>query len=163
VSIAQAPQQISKQVHYGQQTYVAGYNTAIHKPAIPDISIAVPTALKGTQQVNQAVVKVQKEPYVVNEAVHVQKPYAVPYDVIKQVEKIVEVPTPYHVSKPYPVAQPYPVRGQDIVKVSRTAPIVKHTHHGHYAQPAVYAAAPAFAAAAAPGFSVVPGTAAFHH
>merc|ERR1712168_1743502 len=123
VTINQAPQQISKQVHYGQQTYVAGYNSQILKPAIPDISIAVPTALKGTQQVNPAIVKVQKEAYIVNEPVHVEKPYAVPYDV------------------------PVPVRGQDIVKVTRTAPIVKHTHAGHYAAaPALaagYAAAPA--------------------
>merc|ERR1712243_326270 len=118
-SIAQAPQQISKQVHYGQQTYVAGYATEILKPAIPDISIAVPTALKGTQQINPAVVKVQKEPYIVNEPVHVEKPYAVPYDVPKYVENIVEVPTPVHVAKPYAVPHPSPVRGQDIVQVER--------------------------------------------
>jgi len=144
-SVHQPPQQISKQVHYGQQTYIAGYNTEVLKPAIPDISIAVPTALKGTEQVNPAVVKVQKEPYVVNEAVPVERPYAVPYDVPVHVEKIVEVPTPVHVAKPYAVPQPYPVRGQDIVKVSRTAPIVKHTHAGHYAAaPAIAAAAPAY-------------------
>jgi len=139
VTIAQAPQQISKQVHYGQQTYVSGYDTEILKPAIPDFNIAVPTALKGTQQINPAVVKVQKEAFVVNEPVHVEKPYAVPYDVPVHVEKIVEVPTPVHVAKPYAVPHPYPVKGEDIVKVTRTAPIVKHTHHGHYA------AAPALA------------------
>merc|ERR1719244_956524 len=156
VSISQAPQQISKEVHYGQQTYVAGYNSEILKPAIPDISIAVPTALKGTQQVNPAIVKVQKEAYVVNEPVHVEKPYAVPYDVPVHVEKLVEVPTPVHVAKPYAVPHPVPVRGQDIVKVSRTAPIVKHTHHGHHF--AGYAAAPAHIAgyAAAPAAAIAP-------
>jgi len=149
VSIAQAPQQISKQVHYGQQTYVAGYSSEILKPAIPDISIAVPTALKGTQQINPAVVKVQKEAFVVNEPVHVEKPYAVPYDVIKHVEKIVEVPTAVHVPKPYAVPHPVPVRGEDIVKVTRTQPIVKHTHLGHRGYAGFgYAAAPALPAAA---------------
>lgn len=144
VSISQAPQQIRKEVHFGQQTYVAGYNTEVIKPAIPDISIAVPTALKGTVQTNPAVVTVQKEPYVVKEPVHVEKPYAVPYDVPKYVEKIVEVPTPVHVAKPYAVPHPYPVRGQDIVQVERTAPVVQHTHAGHFhaapALPVGYAA-----------------------
>jgi len=150
VSIAQAPQQISKQVHYGQQTYVAGYNTEVIKPAIPDISIAVPTALKGTQQVNPAVVTVQKEPYIVKEPVHVEKPYAVPYDVPKYVEQVIEVPTPVHVAKPYAVPHPYPVKGQDIVQVHRTAPVIQHSHAGHFqAAPgyatAGYAATPALA------------------
>jgi len=139
VSISQAPQQISKQVHYGQQTYVAGYNTEVIKPAIPDISIQVPTALKGTQQINPAVVTVQKEPYIVKEPVHVEKPYAVPYDVPKYVENIVEVPHPVHVAKPYAVPQPYPVRGEDIVQVHRTAPVVQHTHAGHFQAPALAA------------------------
>jgi len=163
VTIAQAPQQVSKEVHYGQQTYVAGYNSEILKPAIPDISIAVPTALKGTQQVNPAIVKVQKEAYVVNEPVHVEKPYAVPYDVPVHVEKLVEVPTPVHVAKPYAVPHPVPVRGQDIVKVSRTAPIVKHTHHGHHF--AGYAAAPAHIAgyAAAPAAAIAPAATAIVH
>merc|ERR1719204_2525336 len=156
VTIAQAPQQVSKQVHYGQQTYVAGYNSEILKPAIPDISIAVPTALKGTQQVNPAVVKVQKEPYIVNEPVHVEKPYAVPYDVPVHVEKLVEVPTPVHVQKPYHVPVPVPVRGEDIVKVTRTEPIIKHTHLGHRGF-AGFAAAPAIAHgyAAAPALHAV--------
>merc|ERR1719244_1633404 len=154
VSISQAPQQISKQVHYGQQTYVAGYNTEILKPAIPEISIAVPTALKGTQQVNAPVVKVQKEAYIVNEPVHVEKPYAVPYDVIKHVEKIVEVPTAVHVAKPYAVPQPFPVRGEDIVKVTRTEPVVRHTHLGHHGFAGPYAAAP-LAPLAAPAATFV--------
>merc|ERR1712133_71005 len=150
VSISQAPQQISKQVHYGQQTYVAGYNTEVIKPAIPDISIQVPPALKGTQQINPAVVTVQKEPYVVKEPVHVEKPYAVPYDVPKYVENIVEVPTPVHVAKPYAVPHPYPVKGQDIVQVHRTAPVVQHTHAGHFQ------AAPAFAHGLAGAHGVLP-------
>ena len=58
-SVHQPPQQVSKQVHYGTQTYVAGYNTQVLKPVIPKINIAVPTALKGSP-------------------VHVQKPYNVP-------------------------------------------------------------------------------------
>ena len=57
-SVHQPPQQVSKQVHYGTQTYVAGYNTQVLKPVIPKINIAVPTALKGSP-------------------VHVQKPYNV--------------------------------------------------------------------------------------
>ena len=58
-SVNQPPQQVSKQVHYSTQTYVARYNTQAFKPVIPKINIAVPTALKGSP-------------------VHVQKPYNVP-------------------------------------------------------------------------------------
>merc|ERR1719419_805863 len=78
----------------------------------------------------------------------------------------VEVPTPVHVQKPYNVPVPVPVRGQDIVKVTRTEPIVKHTHH-HAVAPAVhvnagvapvaavgYAAAPAVGIAAAPAVGI---------
>merc|ERR1712004_669811 len=72
---------VTKQVHLGQTTYVSGHTTQILKPAIPDFKIAVPTALKGTQPIT------------------VEKPYNVPYDVIKHVERIVEVPTPVHVAK----------------------------------------------------------------
>jgi len=167
VSIAQAPQQISKQVHYGQQTYVSGYNTQILKPAIPDISIAVPTALKGTQQINPAVVTVQKEDYVVNEPVHVEKPYPVHYDVIKPVEQIVEVPVAVEKRVPYAVPHPYPVRGQDIVKVTRTAPIVKNTFAGHHVAAPAFAghhvAAPAFAGAYAHGAYAAAAPAGFVH
>jgi len=164
-SVHQPPQQVSKQVHYGTQTYVAGYNTQVLKPVIPKINIAVPTALKGTQSVTAPIVNTAVENYVVNEPVHVEKPYAVPYDVVKHVEQVVEVPTPVHVQKPYNVPVPVPVRGQDIVKVTRTQPIVKHTHHNAVA-PAVhinagvapvaavgYAAAPAIAAAPAVGIA----------
>merc|ERR1719403_661404 len=135
-SVHQPPQQVSKQVHYGTQTYVAGYNTQVLKPVIPKINIAVPTALKGTQSVTAPIVNTAVENYVVNEPVHVEKPYAVPYDV---------------------------------VKVTRTEPIVKHTHH-HAVAPAVhvnagvapvaavgYAAAPAIAAAPAVGIAGIAG------
>ena len=67
-SVHQPPQQVSKQVHYGTQTYVSGYNT--------------------TPIVNTAVGN-----YVANEPVHVEKPYAVPYDVVKHAEQVVQVPS----------------------------------------------------------------------
>merc|ERR1719394_2226257 len=110
---------------FSTQQYVAGYDTQVLKPVIPKLNIAVPTALKGTQSVTAPIVKTRVDNYVVNAPVHVQRPYEVPV--------------------------PVPVRGQDIVKVSRTAPIVKHTHAGTYAAPAVgIAAAPAVGIAAAP-------------
>ena len=34
---------VTKQVHYGQTSYVPGYATKIHKPATPNLPIAVPT------------------------------------------------------------------------------------------------------------------------
>merc|ERR1712107_544501 len=43
---------VTKQVHYGQTSYVSGYNTAIHKPPTPHLPIQVPTVLKGTHTVN---------------------------------------------------------------------------------------------------------------
>ena len=92
-SVHQPPQQVSKQVHYGTQTYVAGYNTQVLKPVIPKINIAVPTALKGTQSVTAPIVNTAVENYVVNEPVHVEKPYAVPYDVVKHAEQVVQVPS----------------------------------------------------------------------
>merc|ERR1712226_1334117 len=111
-AVHQPPQQVSKQVHYGTQTYVAGYNTQVLKPVIPKINIAVPTALKGTQSVTAPIVNTAVENYVVNEPVHVEKPYAVPYDVVKHVEQVVEVPTPVHVQKPYNVPVPVPAHCQ---------------------------------------------------
>lgn len=158
-SVHQPPPQVRKEIHYGTQQYVAGYDTQVLKPVIPKLNIAVPTALKGTQSVTAPIVKTRVDNYVVNEPVHVQKPYSVPYDVVKHVDNPVEVPTPVHVQRPYEVAVPVPVRGQDIVKVSRTAPIVKHTHAGTYAAPAVAAvhggayAAPAGAYAAAGAYA----------
>merc|ERR1719270_1337467 len=126
---------VTKQVHLGQTTYVSGHTTQILKPAIPDFKIAVPTALKGTQAVNPAIVKVQKEIHTVDQPVPVEKPYNVPYDVIKHVERIVEVPTPVHVAKPVPVEVPTPVQGHPIVKKIQGAPIVRHHHTNVVAQP----------------------------
>jgi len=128
---------ITKQVHLGQTQYISGYATQILKPAIPDFKIAVPTALKGTQSVSAPIVTVQKEIHTVNEPVHVEKPYNVPYDVIKHVEKIIEVPTPYNVVKPYPVPQPYPVAGEPIIQKVQGAPIVRNHHHVAHAAPAL--------------------------
>jgi len=128
---------VTKQVHLGQSSYISGYATQILKPAIPDFKIAVPTALKGTQSVNAPIVKVQKEIHTVNEPVHVQKPYEVPYDVVKHVERIVEVPTPVHVAKPVPVEVPHPVAGEPIVKRIQGAPVVRHHHTNVVAQPAI--------------------------
>ena len=103
---------VTKQVHLGQTSYISGYATNILKPAIPDFKIAVPTALKGTVATNPAAVTVQKEIHTVNQPVPVEKPYNVPYDVIKHVEKVVEVPTPVHVAKPVPYDVPTPVVGK---------------------------------------------------
>jgi hypothetical protein len=146
-TIHQAPAQISKEVHLGTTTYVSGYATEVLKPAIPDLNIAVPTALRGTTQVNPAIVTVQKETHVVNEPYEVPKPYDVPYDVIKPVEQIVEVPTPVHVAKPVPYAVPTPVAGEPIIQRVQGAPIVRHNHIEAVAAPvgiaaAHYAAAP---------------------
>merc|ERR1719491_124406 len=128
---------ITKQVHLGQTQYISGYATQILKPAIPDFRIAVPTALKGTQSYSAPIVTVQKEIHTVNEPVHVEKPYNVPYDVIKHVEQIVEVPTPYNVIKPYPVPHPYPVAGEPIIQKVQGAPIVRNHHHVAHAAPAL--------------------------
>jgi hypothetical protein len=148
-TIHQAPAQISKQVHLGQTTYVSGYATEVLKPAIPDLNIAVPTALRGSTQVNPAIVTVQKETHVVNEPYEVPRPYDVPYDVIKPVEQIVEVPTPVHVAKPVPYAVPTPVAGEPIIQRVQGAPIVRHNHIEAVAAPAFAAAAPYGIAAAA--------------
>jgi len=134
---------ITKQVHLGQTQYISGYATQILKPAIPDFKIAVPTALKGTQSFTAPIVKVQKEIHTVNEPVHVEKPYNVPYDVPKHVEQIVEVPTPYNVIKPVAVPHPYPVAGEPIIQKVQGAPIVRNHHHVAHAAPVVAHAAPA--------------------
>lgn len=128
---------ITKKVHLGQTTYVAGYATQILKPAIPDFKIAVPTALKGTVAHNAPIVHVEKEIHTVNQPVHVEKPYEVPYDVIKHVEKIIEVPTPVHVSVPVPYEVPHPVLGEPIIKKVVGPPVVRHHHNHVVAQPAL--------------------------
>merc|ERR1711936_1296356 len=83
------------------------------------------------------IVTVQKEVHTVNEPVHVEKPYDVPYDVPVHVEKIVEVPTPYHVAKPVPVPHPVPVAGEPIIQKVQGAPIVRNHHHVAHAAPVV--------------------------
>jgi len=128
---------ITKKIHLGQTQYISGYATEILKPAIPDFKIAVPTALKGTQSVAAPIVTVEKEIHTVNEPVHVEKPYNVPYDVPKYVEKIVEVPTPYHVAKPVAVPHPVPVVGEPIIQKVQGAPIVRNHHHVAHAAPAL--------------------------
>jgi len=137
---------VTKQVHLGQTSYVSGYNTQILKPAIPDFKIAVPTALKGSVAHTAPVVSVEKEIHVVKEPVHVEVPYDVPYDVIKHVEQIVEVPAPYHVAKPVAVPHPVPVAGAPIIKKVQGPPVVRHHHHQHVAQPLLHHAPLAHAA-----------------
>merc|ERR1711936_1327921 len=86
--------------------YIAAYDTIVHKPLLGDLDIAVPTALLGTTSQNAPITRVSKEPFIVNEPVPVEKPYNVPYDVIKNVVRAVEVPTPGHVDAPYNVPVP---------------------------------------------------------
>lgn len=150
-TIHQAPAQISKQVHLGSTTYVAGYATEVLKPAIPELNIAVPTALRGSTQINPAIVTVQKETHVVNEPYNVPRPYDVPYDVIKPVEQIIEVPTAVHVTKPVPYAVPTPVQGEPIIQHVQGAPVVRQHHIESYAQPIV-----AHAGYAAAGYAAAP-------
>merc|ERR1712142_1069553 len=122
---------VTKQVHYGQTSYVSGYNTAIHKPPTPHLPIQVPTVLKGTHTVNAPIVKTQTQIHTVNEPVYVERRVEVPYDVPVYKEQIVEVP------------HPVPVAGEPIVKKTVAAPIVTHSHHTNVAAPAYgYAAAP---------------------
>merc|ERR1711981_516363 len=138
---------VTKKIEYGTRAYIAAYDTTVLKPVLGDIDIAVPTALKGTVSHNAPITRVSKEPFVVNEPVLVEKPYNVPYEVLKHVTKTVAVPTP--------------VQGEPIIqKVTGPARVI-HTHenrvapavhtgavvaHGAYAHGA-YAAAPAIAAA----------------
>merc|ERR1711981_618350 len=157
---------VTKKIEYGTRPYIAAYDTTVLKPVLGDIDIAVPTALLGTVSHNAPITCVSKEPFVVNEPVPVEKPYNVPYEVLKHVTNTVKVPTPVHVDAPYNVPVPTPVRGEPIIqKVTGPARVI-HTHenrvapavhtgavvaHGAYAHGA-YAAAPAIAAAA-PAFA----------
>merc|ERR1712141_4595 len=157
---------VTKKIEYGTRPYIAAYDTTVLKPVLGDIDIAVPTALKGTVSHNAPITRVSKEPFVVNEPVPVEKPYNVPYEVLKHVTNTVKVPTPVHVDAPYNVPVPTPVQGEPIIqKVTGPARVI-HTHenrvapavhtgavvaHGAYAHGA-YAAAPA-AAVAAPAFA----------
>merc|ERR1712038_924361 len=78
---------VTKKIEYGTRPYIAAYDTTVLKPVLGDIDIAVPTALKGTVSHNAPITRVSKEPFVVNEPVPVEKPYNVPYEVLKHVTK----------------------------------------------------------------------------
>ena len=151
-SIHQPAPIVTKEVHLGQTSYVAGYATAIHKPPTPYLPIQVPTVLRGTQAVNAPVVKTVTQVHTVNEPVFVERRVEVPYDVPVVKEQIVEVPTPVHVDRPYAVPQPYPVAGEPIIQKTVAAPIITHSHHAAaapYAVPQPYPVAAAPVAAAA--------------
>ncbi len=140
---------VRKQVHFGQTQFVSGYASRIHKPAIPELPIAVPTALKGSVSYNAPIVKAVKEPFVVNEPYAVERKVQVPYDVPVVKEQLVEVPVPVHVDAPYEVPHPVAVQGEPIVNVRQGPAQVIRTHEARVAQPVV-AAAPVAAYAAAP-------------
>merc|ERR1712130_789199 len=114
---------VTKQVHYGQTSYVSGYNTRILKPATPHLPIAVPTVLKGTQTVNAPIVKTQTEIHNVQSPVFVERKVDAPYDAPFYTQKIVEVPTP--------------VQGETIIKKTVAAPVVTHSHHVNAAPAAI--------------------------
>merc|ERR1712242_66305 len=128
---------ITKKIEYGTRPYIAAYDTIVHKPLLGDLDIAVPTALLGTTSQNAPITRVSKEPFIVNEPVPVEKPYNVPYDVIKNVVKTVEVPTPVHVDAPYNVPVPTPVQGAPIIQKVRGPPQIIRTHENRVA-PAVH-------------------------
>merc|ERR1712025_917146 len=151
---------ITKQVHYGQTSYVSGYNTRILKPATPHLPIQVPTVLKGTQTVNAPIIKTQTEIHNVQEPVLVNKPYDAPYDAPFTTHKVVEVPTPVHVDAPYNVHVPVPVQGETIIKKTVAAPVVTHSHHVQAAPAVAAVAAPAVAAA---GYAVAAPAAVAHY
>merc|ERR1712020_515330 len=75
-----------------------------------------------------------------NEPVPVERPYNVPYEVIKNVERIVEVPTPVHVDAPYNVPVPTPVQGEPIIQRVTGPARVVHSHENRIA-PAVHTGA----------------------
>jgi len=131
---------VTKKIEYGTRPYIAAYDTTVLKPVLGDIDIAVPTALLGTVSHNAPITRVSKEPFVVNEPVPVERPYNVPYEVLKHVTKHVDVPTPVHVDAPYNVPVPTPVQGEPIIqKVTGPARII-HTHEVQHA-PAVHTGA----------------------
>merc|ERR1712242_349625 len=136
VSVHQPPPVVTKKIEYGTRPYVAAYDTTVIKPVLGDLDIAVPTALKGTVSHNAPITRVSKEPFVVNEPVPVERPYNVPYEVLKHVTKHVDVPTPVHVDAPYNV----PVPGEPIIqKVVGPAKVI-HSHENRIA-PAVHTGA----------------------
>merc|ERR1712242_323788 len=140
VSVHQPPPVVTKKIEYGTRPYVAAYDTTVIKPALGDLDIAVPTALKGTVSHNAPITRVSKEPFVVNEPVPVERPYNVPYEVLKHVTKTVDVPTPVHVDAPYNVPVPTPVQGEPIIqRVTGPAKVI-HSHENRIA-PAVHTGA----------------------
>merc|ERR1711997_740924 len=145
---------VTKKIEYGTRPYVAAYDTTVLKPVLGDIDIAVPTALLGTVSHNAPITRVSKEPFVVNEPVPVEKPYNVPYEVLKHVTKHVDVPTPVHVDAPYNVPVPTPVQGEPIIQRVTGPARVVHSHENRIAPAvhtgAVYGGAYAHGLAAAP-------------
>merc|ERR1719259_896276 len=137
VSVHQPPPVVTKNIEYGTRPYVAAYDTTVIKPVLGDLDIAVPTALKGTVSHNAPITRVSKEPFVVNEPVPVERPYNVPYEVLKHVTKTVDVPTPVHVDAPYNVPVPTPVQGEPIIqRVTGPAKVI-HSRENRIA-PAVH-------------------------
>eukprot|EP00095_Tigriopus_kingsejongensis_P002416 maker-scaffold994_size72573-snap-gene-0.16 protein:Tk02416 transcript:maker-scaffold994_size72573-snap-gene-0.16-mRNA-1 annotation:"sec7 domain containing protein" len=136
-TIHQAPAVVSKQVHLGSTTYVSGHRAEIIKPPTPVLPIAVPTALKGTTQVNAPLVKTLTQTHVVNEPAPFETRVEVPYDVPVVREQIREVIAPYNVPKPYAVQVPVPYQGEPIVNYHDTAPVVERHHTNLVAQPVV--------------------------
>merc|ERR1712001_429935 len=128
---------VTKKIEYGTRPYVAAYDTTVIKPVLGDLDIAVPTALKGTVSHNAPITRVSKEPFVVNEPVPVERPYNVPYEVLKHVTKHVDVPTPVHVDAPYNVPVPTPVQGEPIIQRVTGPARVVHSHENRIA-PAVH-------------------------
>merc|ERR1712055_610324 len=128
---------VTKEVHYGQTSYVSGYNTHIHKPATPFLPISVSPYLKGTHSVNAPIVSTQTEVHTVNEPVYVERRVEVPYDVPVYQEKIVEVPVPVHVDAPYDVPYPVAVAGEPIIKKTLAPAVHTTSHHASVAAPLV--------------------------
>merc|ERR1711899_233461 len=131
---------VTKKIEYGTRPYIAAYDTTVLKPVLGDIDIAVPTALKGTVSQNAPITRVCKEPFIVNEPVPVERPYDVPYEVLKHQTQVVEVPTPVHVDAPYNVPVPTPVQGAPIIQKVQGPPQIIHTHENRVA-PAVHTGA----------------------
>merc|ERR1712226_1456603 len=154
VSVHQPPPVVTKKIQYGTRPYVAAYDTTVIKPVLGDLDIAVPTALKGTVSHNAPITRVSKEPFVVNEPVPVERPYSVPYEVLKHVTEHVDVPTPVHVDAPYNVPVPTPVQGEPIIQRVTGPARVVHSHENRIAPAvhtgAVYGGAYAHGIAAAP-------------
>merc|ERR1711994_961492 len=105
---AQPAPVVTKQVHYGQTSYVSGHSTHIHKPPTPFLPISVSPYLRNTESVNAPIVKTETEIHTVNEPVYIERRVEVPYDVPVYKENIIQVPTPVHVDKPYAVPHPVP-------------------------------------------------------